>query len=103
MNTANLQLEGLYLSIAAMNEAIVRKGVLTREQVDAALRSAEETAASDYGNEDKSSANRDAVANDLSGPVSHRRLAGETLCSLRLRCIRLEALDGSGEFPRMER
>ena len=62
MNTANLQLEGLYLSIAAMNEAIVRKGVLTREQVDAALRSAEETAASDYGNEDKSSAHRDAVA-----------------------------------------
>jgi hypothetical protein len=62
MNTANLQLEGLYLSIAAINEAIVRPGLLTREQVDAALRSAEETAASDYGNEDKSSANRDAVA-----------------------------------------
>ena len=41
MNTANLQLEGLYLSIAALNNALVQKGVLSREEVNHALRIAD--------------------------------------------------------------
>ena len=63
MNTANLQLEGLYLVIAALNNALVRKGVLSREEIDQALRRAEETAIDDdRAVEDLSPANRDAVA-----------------------------------------
>lgn len=42
MNTANLQLEGLYLVVAALIEALVSKGVLSREDVDEALKRAEQ-------------------------------------------------------------
>ncbi|WP_137391656.1 hypothetical protein [Rhodoligotrophos defluvii] len=63
MNTANLQLEGLYLAIAAINDALVRKGVLTREEIDLALKRAEQTALGDDRTaEDLSPAHRDAVA-----------------------------------------
>jgi hypothetical protein len=63
MNTANLQLEGLYLAIAAVNNALVAKGVLTREELGTALRRAEQAALGDYRvEEDLSPAHRDAVA-----------------------------------------
>jgi hypothetical protein len=62
MNTANLQLEGLYLVIATLNEVLVTKGLATRDEIHHALRSAEETAISDYNVEEMSPANRDAVA-----------------------------------------
>lgn len=62
MNTANLQLEGLYLAIASLSSALVAKGVMSRDEVDAALRSAEETALSDYRAHELSSAHREAVA-----------------------------------------
>lgn len=63
MNTANLQLEGLYLSIAAINNALVQKGLLSREEVDQALRTAEQIALGDDRNvEDMSPSNREAVA-----------------------------------------
>ncbi len=63
MNTANLQLEGLYLVVAALNEALVEKGVLGRDEIDQALRLAEETAiGDDRAVEDLSPSNRDAVA-----------------------------------------
>jgi len=62
MNTANLQLEGLYLVIASLNELLVAKGVVTREEIDNALRKAEQTAIGDYNVEEMSPANRDAVA-----------------------------------------
>lgn len=63
MNTANLQLEGLYLVIASLNNALVRKGVLSRDEVDLALRRAEQTAlGDDRVAEDMRSANRDAIA-----------------------------------------
>jgi hypothetical protein len=62
MNTANLQLEGLYLAIASINSALVRKGLLTVEEVDMALRRAEANAiGEDRLTEDLSPANRDAV------------------------------------------
>jgi hypothetical protein len=63
MNTANLQLEGLYLVIAALHNELVRKGVLSRDELDMALRRAEAAATSDErATEDLSPANRDAVA-----------------------------------------
>lgn len=62
MNTANLQLEGLYLVIATLNEMLVSKGIASRDEIHRALRTAEETALSDYNLEDMSPANRDAVA-----------------------------------------
>lgn len=62
MNTANLQLEGLYLSLAALTNLLVSKGVVAREDVVAALAGAEQTAMSDYRADDLRSAHRDAVA-----------------------------------------
>lgn len=63
MNTANLQLEGLYLVIASLVETLVEKGILRREEVDEALKRAEQAAVNDdRSTEELSPANRDAVA-----------------------------------------
>ncbi|ODT64835.1 MAG: hypothetical protein ABS75_33945 [Pelagibacterium sp. SCN 63-23] len=63
MNVSNLQLQGLYLAIAAINNALVAKGLLTREEVDMALQRAEQVALGDDRlAEDMSPAGRDAVA-----------------------------------------
>ncbi|MBL8597165.1 MAG: hypothetical protein J0I48_19735 [Devosia sp.] len=63
MNTANLQLEGLYLVVAALNNALVKKGLLSRDEIELALRRAEETAiGDDRVAEDMRPANRDAIA-----------------------------------------
>jgi hypothetical protein len=63
MNTANLQLEGLYLVIASLNNALVKKGILSRNEIDLVLRRAEETAiGDDRVAEDIRSSNRDAIA-----------------------------------------
>jgi hypothetical protein len=60
MNTANLQLEGLMLAVAAINNALVREGVLDRHQIDDALRAAEATIDPE-ARASISSANRDAM------------------------------------------
>lgn len=62
MNTANLQLEGLYLVVAALNNALVNKGLLSREELGHALKLAEQTALGDEATEDLSTAHRDAIA-----------------------------------------
>jgi hypothetical protein len=62
MNIANLQLEGLYLSVAAVNRLLIEKGLVSREELDTALRQAEQMALGDYRTEDLSSAERDALA-----------------------------------------
>ena len=41
MNTANLQLEGLLLSLSALVEAMRRKGLLTKGEIEQALDDAE--------------------------------------------------------------
>jgi hypothetical protein len=61
MNTANLQLEGLYLAVAAINNSLVERGVLTREDVDISLRRAEQVAIGDDRSDNMSPANRDAM------------------------------------------
>jgi hypothetical protein len=62
MNTANLQLQGLYVAIAAVNKALVAKGLLTREDVDRALREAELTSLADYRSDGPEAPNREAMA-----------------------------------------
>lgn len=62
MNVANLQIEGLCLAIAALNRALVEKGLLTQAEIDGALKTAEVTARSDDRFvEDLNPAQRDAV------------------------------------------
>jgi hypothetical protein len=75
MNTANLQLEGLYLAVAAMNNLLVEKGLLERSDVDLALRRAEAIATGDRHAEELSLANRDAMAFS----IRLLRLANDTL------------------------
>lgn len=62
MNIANLQLEGLYLAIAATHRLLVEKGAVGKDELDQALRAAEQVALGDYRTEELSSAERDAVA-----------------------------------------
>jgi|APThiThiocy_cv2_1041547.scaffolds.fasta_scaffold37219_2 hypothetical protein len=63
MNTANLQLEGLYLAIAAMHETMIAKGLISRQDVDDAMRAAEQTAINDNRSvESLRPAERDALA-----------------------------------------
>lgn len=62
MNTANLQLEGLLMAVAAVNQALVAKGVLATDEIDRALAVCEQTALGDDRLvEDLSPSNRDAV------------------------------------------
>ena len=62
MNPANLQLEGLYLVLAALDELLVSKGVVSREELDQALHKAEAAATSDERAQEISLASRDAMA-----------------------------------------
>ena len=41
MNIANLQIEGLMMAVAAVNDAIVQKGLLSVDEIDVALRKVE--------------------------------------------------------------
>lgn len=72
MNTANLQLEGLLMAIAGINQTLVAKGLLTTEEIDRSLAVTEQTAlGDDRVTEDLSAANRDAIV----FPVRLLRLA----------------------------
>lgn len=63
MNTANLQLEGLLMAVAAVNQALVAKGLITNAELDRALAISEQTVlGDDRVVEDMPPANRDAVA-----------------------------------------
>lgn len=60
MNTANLQLEGLIMAVAAIVDVIVDKGLASRQDINAALAQAERAIAAD-GKRGLSDANRAAV------------------------------------------
>lgn len=60
LNTANLQLEGLIMAVAAMADVIVDKGLISRQDINAALAEAEGAIAEDDKRE-LSDANRAAV------------------------------------------
>ncbi|MBT1157552.1 hypothetical protein J1C56_18325 [Aminobacter anthyllidis] len=61
MNVANLQLEGLLMAIATINHILVRKGVLSAEEIDIALRKAEASETAEERSQELSSSHRDAV------------------------------------------
>jgi hypothetical protein len=47
MNTANLQLEGLYAAVAALTSALREKGLLSEGEIEEALKRAEQQIGSD--------------------------------------------------------
>ena len=61
MNTANLQLEGLYLALAALVTSLRSKGLLSADEIEAALAAAERTAAADNATAERSPSNVEAV------------------------------------------
>lgn len=62
MNVANLQLEGLMMAVAAINNLLVHKGLVSVDDIDRALRKAEASLTGEERiYEDMSPANRDAV------------------------------------------
>ena len=62
MNTANLQLEGLLIAIASLNDLLVAKGIVERVDVGHAMDVAEQTVLGDYRTEELDTAQRDAIA-----------------------------------------
>ncbi|KQN71587.1 MULTISPECIES: hypothetical protein [unclassified Devosia] len=63
MNTANLQLEGLLMAIAGLNQMLVAKGLVSIEEIDQCLaRSEQIVLGDDRVSEDLSPAHRDAIA-----------------------------------------
>lgn len=63
MNTANLQLEGLLMAVAGLNQLLVAKRIVAIEEIDKSLARSEQTVlGDDRVVEDLSPANRDAIA-----------------------------------------
>lgn len=87
MNTANLQLAGVYAALAAFMEAIRRKGILTAEEIDAALADAEQTLLTDPDRPaEVSRSNVEAMVFPLRylRTANHAAVAGEQLGFTRL-------------------
>lgn len=61
MNVANLQIEGLLMAIASINHVLVKKGILSAEEIDIALRKAEASETGEERSGGMSPSNRDAV------------------------------------------
>lgn len=62
MKVSNLQLQGLLMAVASINDLLVRKGVLDTNEIDVALREAEASLTGEERLfEDMSPSNRDAV------------------------------------------
>ncbi|MDB5587914.1 MAG: hypothetical protein JWP26_2884 [Devosia sp.] len=72
MNTANLQLEGLLIAIASLNDLLVTKGIVHREEVAHAMDVAEQTVLGDYRTKELEPARRDAIAFPIIGVGSFR-------------------------------
>ena len=62
MNTANPQLEGLYLALAAINNLLVDKGLASHVEIRGALEGVENTVLSKERADAVSDSNRKAVA-----------------------------------------
>lgn len=74
MNTANPQLEGLYLAIANINRLLVAKGILSRSELSEVLQEAERQALSDPKSESVSESHKKAMA----FPIRLLQLANDT-------------------------
>lgn len=62
MNTANPQLEGLYLAVAAINRLLIDKGVLSHQEIQDALQTTERAVLADDKPLNVSSSHQKAVA-----------------------------------------
>jgi hypothetical protein len=62
MNTANPQLEGLYLAVAAINRLLVDKGVVSHQEIQDALQATERTVLADGKPLSVSSSHQKAIA-----------------------------------------
>ncbi|MCF6367689.1 hypothetical protein [Rhizobium halophilum] len=62
MNTANPQLEGLYLAIASINRLLVSKGIVSYSELQQVLQEAEQTVLNDQQPLDVSLSHQKAVA-----------------------------------------
>jgi hypothetical protein len=79
MNTANLQLRGLLLAMAQINNTLVHKGLLSIDEIDDALAKAETSLMSEEGLfEDLSPANRYAVCFPIRLLQAANHAQGET-------------------------
>lgn len=75
MNVANLQIEGLVMALAALNRTLVGKGVLSAEEIDAALARAEAAMTGEERmQDDLPPSNRDAIC----FPIRLLRLANRS-------------------------
>lgn len=75
MNVANLQIEGLVMALASLNNALVGKGILSVDEVDLALAKAEAAmTGEERAREDLTPSNRDAVC----FPIRLLRLANRS-------------------------
>jgi len=61
MNTANLELEGLYVAIAAVNHLLVQKGVVTLAELQGALDEAHNATKAAAKERELSGSNREAI------------------------------------------
>jgi hypothetical protein len=74
MNTANLQLEGLLLAMSSLVETLIRKDILTPDEVQHALNRAEANASTDpLRPRELSGANVDAIC----FPIRFLRIAAD--------------------------
>ena len=75
MNTANLQLEGLYVAVSALMNALQQKDLLTEQEIEASLGEAEEMLRSDpHRSAEMSASHVDAIL----FPLRYLRLANRT-------------------------
>jgi hypothetical protein len=73
MNTANLQLEGLYVAVTALADALREKGLLSAEEIKTSLDRAETVAWRAASEKDISAANIEAII----FPIRYLRVAVE--------------------------
>jgi hypothetical protein len=79
MNVANLQLEGLMMAVASINNVLIHKGLLSIDEIDTALRKAEASVTGDERTyEDMSPANRDAICFPIRLLMAANNVQGES-------------------------
>ncbi|MHA6646369.1 hypothetical protein [Mesorhizobium sp. A623] len=79
MNVANLQIEGLLMAVAAINNTLVHKGIISVDDLNRALRQVEASLTGDERlSEDMSPANRDAVCFPIRLLLAANNAQGET-------------------------
>ncbi len=90
MNVANLQLQGLLMAIASINNALVHKGVLNIDEIDLALQKAEANLTSEERMfEDMTPTQRDAVCFPIRLLQAANNSQGETEVSSFSELVRL--------------